>query len=109
MSRRVRVALASCALVVAAAAPLATTFGQPAGAATTDGARSLNDAVTVNHQPASGLTADIHVTGFNDFHGNIDPNPVVPESSFPVLLPITAMLVVGAAGAFVLVRRHRRT
>jgi 5'-nucleotidase len=73
MSRRLRVALASSALLVAAAAPLATTVGQSAAAVTIDGARSLNDAVTVKYQTTSGPTTDIHVIGFNDFHGNIDP------------------------------------
>jgi 5'-nucleotidase len=54
-------------------APLATSSGR-AGAVTIDGARSLADKVEVHFAKPKGATTDIHLLGWNDFHGNLEPS-----------------------------------
>ncbi len=70
--RRTAVGLLAVAAIVAALiAPLATTSG-PAGAATIDGARSLDDKVDVQFKKPKGTTTDVHLLAWNDFHGNLE-------------------------------------
>ncbi|MCO6010196.1 bifunctional metallophosphatase/5'-nucleotidase [Actinoallomurus purpureus] len=74
-SRAARAGLIAVALGAVAAAPLAVTGSQPAGAVTIAGARTLSDKVTVDwagkHRP--GRTTDVHLLAWNDFHGNLEP------------------------------------
>ena len=65
-------ALAAVALGTALVAPLATSSGS-AGAVTISGAQSLADKVEVHFAKPSGATTDIHLLGWNDFHGNLEP------------------------------------
>jgi 5'-nucleotidase len=61
--------------VVAAAvvAPLAVDSGRPASASRFGGATTINDPLFVEFPGAgTGPTTDIHVLGFNDFHGALD-------------------------------------
>ena len=70
--RRVLVGfLAVAAMGTALLAPLARSSGE-AGAVTLDGARSLADKVSVQFQKAQGRTTDVHLLGWNDFHGNLE-------------------------------------
>lgn len=66
--------LAAGAMVTALVAPLATS-ATVAGAVTITGASSLADKVEIDfegHDKAS--TTDVHVLGWNDFHGNLEPS-----------------------------------
>lgn len=70
---RRRALLTLVAVVAVSVAPLAA-GGGGASAAVIDGARSLQDSVVVRFpRPATGPTTDVHVLGFNDFHGNLEP------------------------------------
>jgi 5'-nucleotidase len=57
------------------AAPLAVTKAPPADAVTIAGARTLSDKVAVSWaaKSSSTKTTAIHVLGWNDFHGNLEP------------------------------------
>ncbi|MCO5997512.1 bifunctional metallophosphatase/5'-nucleotidase [Actinoallomurus rhizosphaericola] len=74
-SRAARAGLIAVALGAVAAAPLAVTGSQPAGAVTIAGANTLSDKVAVDwagkHRPAR--TTDVHLIAWNDFHGNLEP------------------------------------
>ena len=65
--------LAAVALGTAVVAPLATSSGS-AGAVTISGAQSLADKVEVHFAKPKGPTTDIHLLGWNDFHGNLEAN-----------------------------------
>jgi 5'-nucleotidase len=64
--------LATVALGTALLAPLATSSGT-ASAVTITGAQSLADKVAVQFKEPKGSTTDIHLLGWNDFHGNLEP------------------------------------
>jgi 5'-nucleotidase len=69
--RTTRSALVAGALVAAVVTPLAT-GGGGAGATVISGANNLSDAVSVQFQKPKERTTDIHLLGFNDFHGNLE-------------------------------------
>jgi 5'-nucleotidase len=78
-SRRRQFGLRSLLIPVAVAAvavaPLAVESAKPANAARFGGAATINDPLVVRYPGAgSGPTTDIHVLGFNDFHGALDPD-----------------------------------
>src|SRR5437879_1552297 len=74
-SRAARAGMIVAALGAVVAAPLAVTKAPPANAVTIAGARTLSDKVAVSwagkDKPSS--TTDIHLLGWNDFHGNLEP------------------------------------
>ncbi len=55
-------------------APLATSTGSSASAATISGARTLADkvSVTYHHPGKKTRTTDVHLLAFNDLHGNLE-------------------------------------
>jgi 5'-nucleotidase len=65
--------LAAVALGTVVIAPLATSSGS-AGAVTITGAQSLADRVSVQFAKPKGATTDVHLLGWNDFHGNLEAN-----------------------------------
>jgi 5'-nucleotidase len=72
--RRIRPVLVAATLAAAIAAPLATSGG-PAGATMITGANNLSDQVRVQFKPKPPKprrTTDVHLLGFNDFHGNLE-------------------------------------
>jgi 5'-nucleotidase len=71
--RALVVSLAAVALGTALVAPLATSSGS-AGAVTIGGAQSLADKVEVHFAKPNGPTTEIHLLGWNDFHGNLEAN-----------------------------------
>ena len=72
LSRRpARALLVVTAMVVAVAAPLATSSGG-ANATTIAGASSLSDKVEVQFAPKT-KTSTVHLLAFNDLHGNLEP------------------------------------
>ena len=75
--RRVRKGSLLAAIVtVAAVAVVPLTSNTPtASAVTIKGATRLSDQVAVKFRAPGGPTTDIHVLGFNDFHGNLEVQP----------------------------------
>jgi 5'-nucleotidase len=75
--RLARVSLAVLGVATVVAAPLAVSTGATAAATTITGARSLNDRVVLNVDDAKVAKNDgvstVHLLGFNDFHGNLEP------------------------------------
>ena len=69
--RNTRSVLVATAVIAAVVTPLAT-GGGGAGATVIAGANNLSDAVSVQFQKPKGRTTDIHLLGFNDFHGNLE-------------------------------------
>jgi 5''-nucleotidase/2'',3''-cyclic phosphodiesterase and related esterases len=74
-SRAARAGMIITALAAVVAAPLAVTKAPPANAVTIAGARTLSDKVAVSwagkNKPSK--TTDVHLLGWNDFHGNLEP------------------------------------
>jgi 5'-nucleotidase len=69
------------ALGTALVAPFAG--GSTAHATLIDGARSLGDVVKVQFPGAgTGPTTDVHLLGFNDFHGNLDATALSPSKQY---------------------------
>jgi 5'-nucleotidase len=72
-NRWAQVGLAATAVTAVLVAPLATNTTGKAGAVTIAGARSLSDQVSVQFEPASGRSTDVHLLAYNDLHGTLDP------------------------------------
>ncbi|MGI8334598.1 bifunctional metallophosphatase/5'-nucleotidase [Actinomadura scrupuli] len=72
-SRAVRAGMIITALGAVVAAPLAVTKAPPADAVTIAGARTLSDKVAVGWASKPAKTTAVHLLGWNDYHGNLEP------------------------------------
>lgn len=83
-TRAARAGMIVAALGAVVVAPLAVTKAPPANAVTIAGARTLSDKVAVNwaadSEPSS--TTDIHLLGWNDFHGNLEADRLTMYGKF---------------------------
>jgi 5'-nucleotidase len=72
--RSVTAIFAAIGLTAVLTAPLATSTGNTASAATISGARTLTDkvSVTFHHPGKKTRTTDVHLLAFNDLHGTLE-------------------------------------